>query len=117
VNETPNRTCHRRVSAVVDARVIAEFPVSWWEWAKWDAEHKRRVAGSMEDYGECLRAKCLEFEEFLRDHRSQDIVSLTVELEKNDLCSACGEEWDATEDDDGAYCGHCGATITTEVSA
>jgi hypothetical protein len=43
-----------------------------------------------------------EFDEFIRDHRSQDPVSLNVEREYQDVCSHCGYEWD--EDENGLPC-------------
>jgi len=38
-----------------------------------------------------------EFEEFMRDHRSQDPISLSVERHTIDVCSFCGLEWDVDD--------------------
>jgi len=38
-----------------------------------------------------------EFDEFIRDHRSQDPVSLDVERIYTEVCSHCGYEWDTGE--------------------
>lgn len=45
-----------------------------------------------------LEEWCREFEYFIRDHRSQDCVSLTVEREYEDQCSYCGNKWEVDED-------------------
>ncbi len=38
-----------------------------------------------------------EFDEFIRDHRSQDPVSLSVESKYKDVCTHCGYEWEEDE--------------------
>lgn len=35
-----------------------------------------------------------DFEDFMRDHRSQDPVSLEVNYEYKDVCSHCGYDWE-----------------------
>jgi len=107
------RTCMVRKKVIVDARVIAEFPVSAWEYAKY--KDGKYLAGTPEDFGKCLEGKCEEFRDFLRDHRSQDLVSLSVERETKDLCSACGEHWETDVDEETGeeYCASCGAIVET----
>jgi hypothetical protein len=39
-----------------------------------------------------------EFEEFIRDHRSQDPVYLNVEREYKECCEFCEEEWETSDD-------------------
>ena len=45
-----------------------------------------------------------EFEEFIRDHRSQDPVSLNVERIYSYVCSHCGYEWE--DNAEGPNCCH-----------
>ena len=60
-------------------------------------------------YEEKLDEWAKEFQEFIRDHRSQDPVCMNVEREEAECCSACHEEYEAMIDEDGheacAYCG------------
>lgn len=43
-----------------------------------------------------------EFRAFLRDHRSQDMISLSIVRDESDGCTACGSDWE--EDGDGCPC-------------
>jgi hypothetical protein len=43
-----------------------------------------------------------EFMEFVRDHRSQDPVSIHVIRDEQEQCSHCGSEWE--EDEAGPLC-------------
>lgn len=90
--------CYTRRAVLVDSRVIATFPyVSW---------------NSQKQYADALRRECRDFEAFLRDHRSQDLVTLHVEAITEDQCSACGCEWESYTDDEGVWCANCGARVT-----
>ena len=51
---------------------------------------------------------CKDFEEFMRDHRSLDAVSMTVVREYQEQCSHCGYEW---EIDETGYPACCQAAI------
>jgi hypothetical protein len=102
-------TCKVIKQVCVDAHVDAEFPVKWWEYAKW--VDNKRIAGTPEDLGRCLEAKCKEFEDFLRDHRSQDMVQLTVVRDLEDQCSHCHSRWEADRDGDVIRCASCGAIV------
>jgi len=42
-----------------------------------------------------------EFHEFIRDHCSQDPVSLSVERIYEDQCSFCGYKWENAVDENG----------------
>ena len=98
--ETTKRKCTIRKGVVVDAHVEATFP------------HVDRWYGrTVEEYGTALERACKEFEEFLRDHRSQDVVRLSVERECKDICSVCEAEWDQDDDENGPCCANCGATL------
>lgn len=106
--------CRINRGVVVDARVTAEFPIDWYEWSRYDKETKRRVQGGPEDLAACLEHKCEEFVDFLRDHRSQDVVQLFVERVRKDQCSECGEEWDPVQEAGSTFCGWCGAELENE---
>lgn len=78
-------------------------------WGRWE---------SMEQYAKRLEAACREFEEFVRDHRSQDNISLSVIRDHQDQCSECGGEWETCEESGHEVCAHCGRTVTAaEVAA
>jgi hypothetical protein len=124
----PTGSCTILRGVTVDARVIAEFSVKltcacshcqrrWWEYARWDKATGRHVEGSAEDLVRCLEEKCKEFKEFLRDHRSQDMVSLSVERVKADQCSACGATWKAHEEEGQVFCASCGRILAPEEPA
>ncbi len=61
-----------------------------------------RWSRTLEDKARRLEEWCQDFEEFIRDHRSQDPVSLNVERQYQEQCSLCGREWE--EDDNGPLC-------------
>lgn len=53
---------------------------------------------------------CREFHDFMRDHRSQDAVSMNVVRDTEEVCSECGSKWDPTtlEGDTHISCAYCG---------
>jgi hypothetical protein len=105
-------TCTIRKQVCTDAHVIAEFPAHWGEYGRL-VDGKMRP-GTPEDFGKFLDNKCKEFEQFLRDHRSQDMVQLDVVRHYSDLCSACGREWEEMDDDGICCCASCGAKLIKE---
>lgn len=58
-----------------------------------------------------LERACKDFHNFLRDHRSQDMVQLSVIREHKDLCSVCHNEWEVDDFESKKSCAHCGAEI------
>lgn len=94
---------------VTDARVIAEFNLSRIDYLKWTPDGLREK--THEEFAKMLEERCKEFEEFMRDHRSQDSVSLTVERVVSEVCSGCGQEWEEAKDEQGRYCAWCGANL------
>lgn len=60
---------------------------------------------------DALRSWVKEFEDFIRDHRSQDAVQLSVVEDRKDLCSACGNEWETDSDEGRVCCAYCGAEV------
>jgi hypothetical protein len=98
----------------VDCHVEAEFPLSWYDLHRTFTKDGI-VEATPEDVGKRLEKKCKEFEDFLRDHRSQDMVQLNVMREKKDLCSACNGEWEPYQETDGEIsCACCGAVLQHE---
>lgn len=47
-----------------------------------------------EKYAQELESWAREFEAFVRDHRSQDAVSLSIHRDCEDQCSHCGSQWE-----------------------
>lgn len=108
------KTC-RKVHALYEAVVSASFPRAETVWA---SSVKYRMASEpgltyheaeVQIRYENLCRAVGDFEKFLRDHRSQDIVCLDVEKQYRDECSACGAEWEIYDDD--MTCVNCGAKI------
>ena len=60
------------------------------------------IINNAEARAKYLEEWCKEFEAFVRDHRSQDPVSLSVIREYEDQCTHCGLLWE--EDEDGPIC-------------
>ena len=51
----------------------------------------------LEQYAKDCENWVQEFHNFIRDHRSQDPVTLNVEREYQDVCSFCGSDWETDE--------------------
>lgn len=80
-----------KVTALVNVRIEIEPPrIPHW------------MAPTMERRAKELDSWAHEFEEFVRDHRSQDPVRLNVIREQEEQCSLCGSKWE--EDADGPLC-------------
>jgi hypothetical protein len=73
----------------------------------------RRCFESEEERAKELERAVKDFEEFLRDHRSQDMVTLFVDRVYADVCSECDEEWELdTHPETGKpICAWCGVEI------
>jgi len=58
-----------------------------------------------------------EFTDFIRDHRSQDPVILSVERVERDQCAACGREWELSYDEDASktICACCGEEVEPDI--
>lgn len=54
-----------------------------------------------------------EFEEFLRDHRSQDVQYIEAIRQDINICSCCGDNWETYYDKEEkkTLCANCGAEI------
>lgn len=80
-----------KVRRLVDIRVTCEPP--GWAYG---------YSSSLEYQAQKIEGWAREFEAFVRDHRSQDAVDLTVERVYREQCSLCNREWE--EDADGPLC-------------
>jgi len=103
--EQQEKTC-RIVKRLTDVRVIASFPHIRENWRIKD-ERERAEA-----YAKELEHEVKGFDDFLRDHRSQDLIELEVERDIKDVCSVCGNEWEPDEENSITHCAHCGAVLT-----
>ena len=81
-----------------DVRVIAEMKTYSWR----SPEQSARAA---ED-------RCKEFNEFIRDHRSQDDIRLEVERIYKEVCSVCGTEWEPITEAGRMICANCESEIS-----
>jgi len=69
---------------LVDVKIECDPPPSYW----------RRTP---EEYAKYLQNWVDDFHEFIRDHRSQDPVTLHVEKVYQNQCSFCTSEWEVDE--------------------
>lgn len=99
------KTCEP-ITIVTDVRVVAEFPyiTKWWNTPGGLPEVMKR-------YAKELQGEVSDFEDFIKDHRSQDGLRLSVENVTQLSCSACFEEWEEDEDGDGRFCASCGVRV------
>jgi hypothetical protein len=58
-----------------------------------DPPHHLSYWGGIEKQERQWKAWAREFEAFVRDHRSQDAVSLSVIRDTEDQCEHCGSAW------------------------
>ena len=72
---------------LIEARVNCDPPNHIFRWNR-----------TVEDQAKAIERWIKEFDEFIRDHRSQDPVNLSVERIYQDQCSHCGCEWEETEE-------------------
>ena len=86
-----------KVNKCVSVRVDCDFRLAWFERQTIEKEMK------------ALESRIQDFEYFLKDHRSQDDISLSVIREYEDQCSLCGNKWEIVEEDGKPYCASCGA--------
>lgn len=73
-------------NVLVDVKITCDPPSHVWR--SWKTLEQSAL--EMEDWVK-------EFQEFIRDHRSQDPVRLNVERVYEDQCSFCGYKWETDE--------------------
>ncbi len=95
-----------KVRRVVDLQVLTDPPsfVFRQGWTHNTADYWKAVEEDLESWVK-------EFHDFIRDHRSQDRVTLRVERVEKECCSQCGEPWESAYGDGLEYCANCGAVL------
>ena len=96
--------CHCRANVLVDVKVEADLSNMTWCGRRADVEEQAKE----------LERAAEEFHDFLRDHRSQDMVRLDVQRVYQNQCSACGSEWEPDYTEKPHICASCGAIIEQE---
>lgn len=91
-----------RKNVLVDVKVEADL--SGMLWCRYRGNDIEREAKDLE-----RAAK--DFHDFLRDHRSQDMVSLDIIRIRKDICVACGAVWEGYIEDGHENCASCGAVL------
>ncbi len=91
----------RPINTLVDVTVEADLSNMIW----------RGRCQTQKDRADALKRAVKEFHDFLRDHRSQDMVSLEVKRIYGNLCSVCHDRWETMTIDDKLCCACCGAEV------
>lgn len=100
--ETQTKTCKKEI---ILRDVVVEADLSNMLWRnQWKHTDTKKLAQDLE------RA-IKEFEAFLRDHRSQDLVRLIINRQYENICSACKNRWEIYEENEKIYCAYCGAIV------
>lgn len=81
-------------NVLVDVAITCDPPTIWGMNRK-----------SMEDIAQEYESWVQDFHWFIRDHRSQDPVTLNVERQYQDVCSFCECEWEVDENGMPVCCG------------
>lgn len=99
MNEVAVAKLAKPVTVVTDLRIVLDGRVPTYPWQ------------TMEERGKALDQWARELEEFIRDHRSQDNVSITVERVRQTQCDQCHREWEPYTEDGETYCAGCGVQV------
>jgi hypothetical protein len=97
--ETVNKNMVEPKKVLVDVKVEIELAVRRYHWQ------------TMEQYAKNLEDAIIDFQSFLRDHRSQDVNHLSVDRIYEEQCSGCNEKWEPTDIDGVICCANCGIEI------
>ena len=84
-----------KTQVLVDCRVVAEIRQYGYGWR------------TIEQNAKEAESRCKDFNEFIRDHRSQDDIRLEVERIFADRCSNCGADWEPFTEDGRTACANC----------
>jgi hypothetical protein len=101
----------KRIKKYVEAKVIIEPHTSFyrsWEYNR-DDPPEEQARKEVRYY----RRWADELKDFFRDHRSQDVNDVYVDVTEIDACNQCGEAWEEAYDEDKKeyFCAYCGAHI------
>ncbi len=100
----PETTTTVRKQVLVDVKVEADL--SGMLWCRYYADTEKEAKD--------LERAVKDFHDFLRDHRSQDMISLDVTRIYEDQCSHCREIWEQDMFDGKPGCASCGALLEEE---
>lgn len=106
----------KKITITTDVRIACDPPHHIYQMMR----YSRLELNSEEwwaEYAKKMNGWVSEFESFIRDHRSQDPVNLSVERVREDVCSSCLNKWEPTTDEDGTHCAHCGEPLDAEPAA
>lgn len=114
----PVKTC-RMVKVVTDVKVTCDPPSHLTRSAygtRADGTFGHLRYGTPEYWKvikEKLQGWVRDFDDFIRDHRSQDPIALDVIEDRMESCSACGSEWEIDDghEDGVCRCASCGAVV------
>lgn len=79
-----------KIKALIDVKVECSPPTVY-RWGKTLAEQVDYEARQLDAWAR-------EFNDFIRDHRSQDQVRVSIERVYEDQCSHCHETWELCDD-------------------
>jgi mono/diheme cytochrome c family protein len=98
----------RKVKETTEVIVTISLDLDFNRWRDDDTNHSFN-----ERQAALAERAAKDFNDFLRDHRSQDANRLDVRRVTEDHCSACHEKWEtyADEDDGFDHCANCGAKV------
>jgi hypothetical protein len=103
-----NEKITKKVNILFDVKVEADMSGMLWR-------SNYYYYKNPEEHAKDLERAVREFVDFLRDHRSQDMISLDVQRVYQDVCSICKEQWEiGIWDDEKWHCENCGAIVETE---
>jgi len=98
-----------KVKKYVESKIVIEprDKPPYWLWR--DKPKEEQLKRELEWY----RKWASELKDFFRDHRSQDINDVYVDVTEIDVCSKCGDTWETYVDEDtgDTCCAACGALI------
>ena len=101
----PTPPAVRPVKRLDDLRVVLDPP----SYVGWMARRRGDEA-----WAKALNEWAKEIEDFLRDHRSQDPVSISVERVEATVCDQCGQSWEVIDIEGEPGCAYCGVAVATE---
>lgn len=82
-----------KITVVTGVRVICEPPSHVGMWSQ-----------TLDAKADRLEEWVREFNDFIRDHKSQNGVTLSVERERGEQCSHCAYEWEVDENGEPVCC-------------
>ena len=72
------------------------------------------IRGNLKEEEKYLKNWVKDFQDFIRDHRSQDPVNLSVVPIYKDVCSKCEREYESYDENGKTFCANCGEELERE---